>query len=244
MTNWNAVRETIVSKKELQNTCYDALTASGDLLTSSGDTNDNALTPTLVAGLQSSTHNTNVTSAVEGVVATTVSHLNQVLLDSLARQLGGVNEVGGTELAGPGLLAVVDIHSNDLASLVLNSTLHDGQANTASTEDSHVGALLNLGSHDSSTVTGGDTATQQTGTVGGDLGGDGNDGDIGDDGVLGESGGTHEVQQVLAAGLEARGTVGHDTLTLGSTDLTAQVGLARLAELALTALGGAKGGRG
>jgi hypothetical protein len=49
------------------------------------------------------------------------------------------------------------------------------------------------------------------------------------------------VKQVLTAGLEARGAIGHDTLTLSSTDLAAQVGLARLAELALTALGGARG---
>jgi hypothetical protein len=48
------------------------------------------------------------------------------------------------------------------------------------------------------------------------------------------------VQDILAAGLEAGGTVGHDTPTLGSTDLAAEVGLARLAELALTAFGGAR----
>jgi hypothetical protein len=48
------------------------------------------------------------------------------------------------------------------------------------------------------------------------------------------------VQDVLAAGLEAGGTVRHHTLTLRGTDLAAQVGLARLAELTLTAFGGVK----
>jgi phage tail tube protein FII len=47
------------------------------------------------------------------------------------------------------------------------------------------------------------------------------------------------MEEVLAAGLEAGGTVGHHTLTLGSTDLAAQVGLAGLAELALATFGGA-----
>lgn len=47
------------------------------------------------------------------------------------------------------------------------------------------------------------------------------------------------MKDVLAAGLEASGTVGHDTAALGSADLAAEVGLARLAELALTAFGGA-----
>lgn len=216
------------------------LTPSGYLLASGGHTDNNALTPTLVAGLESSAHDTDVTCAVKGVVAATVSHLNQVLLDSLARQLGGVNEVGGTELAGPGLLAVVDIDSNDHTSLILDGTLHDGQTDTASTEDSHVGTLLDLGSHDSSTVTGGDTTTEQTGAVGGDLGSDSDNGDIGDNGVLGEGGGTHEVQQILAASPEPRSSIGHDTSTLSGTDLTTQIGLARLAELALTAFRGAR----
>jgi hypothetical protein len=47
------------------------------------------------------------------------------------------------------------------------------------------------------------------------------------------------VQDVLATGLEAGGAIRHHTLTLGGTDLTAEVSLARLAELALAAFGGA-----
>ena len=196
-----------------------------------------------MAGLESGTHDTDVTGAVEGVVTTAISHLDQVLLDGLAGELGGVDEVGGTELTGPGLLAVVDIDGNDHAGLVLNGTLHDGQTDTAGTEDSHVGAPLHLGGHHGGTVAGGDTTAEQAGPVGGDLGGDGDDGDIGDDGILGEGGGTHEVQDVLAAGLETRSAVGHHTLTLGSSDLAAQVGLAGLAELALTAFRGAAEGQ-
>jgi hypothetical protein len=66
----------------------------------------------------------------------------------------------------------------------------------------------------------------------------GNDRDIGDDGVLGEGGSTHEVKQILALALESRGAVGHQTLTLCGSDLTAKVGLSGLAELALLAFGG------
>lgn len=47
------------------------------------------------------------------------------------------------------------------------------------------------------------------------------------------------MEEILALALEARGTVGHDTLALGGADLAAKVGLAGLAELALLALGGA-----
>ena len=218
------------------------LTSSRDLLSSSSNTNDNTLTPALVASLQGSTHDANVTGAVESVIAPTVGHLNQLLLNSLALELGGVDEVGGTELAGPGLLAIVDIDGDDLAGLVLDGTLEDGETDTADTEDGDVGALLDLGGDNGGTVTGGDTAAQQARAVGGDLRRHSDDRDVGDNGVLGESGGTHEVEEVLAAGLEAGSTVGHDTLTLGGTDLAAQVGLAGLAELALTAFGGAGGG--
>jgi len=46
------------------------------------------------------------------------------------------------------------------------------------------------------------------------------------------------VKQILALALESRGTVGHQTLTLGGSDLAAEVGLSGLAELALLAFGG------
>ena len=133
--------------------------------------------------------------------------------------------------------SVVDINSNDHASLVLDGSLHNGETDAASAEDGEVGALLDLGGDDSGTVTCCDTAAEKAGSVGGDLGGNGDDGDVGDDGVLREGRGAHEVQQVAALAAEARGAVGHLTLALRRADLAAQVGLARLAELALLALG-------
>jgi hypothetical protein len=47
------------------------------------------------------------------------------------------------------------------------------------------------------------------------------------------------MEEILALALEPRGTVRHDTSALGVPDLAAEVGLARLAELALPALRGA-----
>jgi hypothetical protein len=192
-----------------------------------------------VAGLERSTHDVDVACAVECVVAAAVGHFDQLLLDALGAKLGRVDEVGGTELLCPLLLGVVDIDNNDLASLVLDSSLDDGQTNTTSAEDGNVRALLDTAlscGDDGSAVSGCDTAAEQAGAVHGGLLCDGNDGDVCNDGVLGESGGTHEVEEVLALALEARGAVGHDTLALGCADLAAQVGLAGLAELALLAL--------
>lgn len=210
-------------------------TASRDLLTGGSDTNDDALTPALVAGLQRSTHDINIACAVKGVVAATISHLNQLLLDGLALEVIGIDKVGGAKLARPLLLARVHIDYNDLARLVDDGTLYYGQTDAAGAENGNVGALLNVGSHTSSTVTSGDTAAKQTCAVHGGILLHSNNGDIGDNGVLREGRGTHEVQQVLALALEAGGAIGHLSLTLGGTNLAAEVGFAGLAELALLA---------
>lgn len=236
MTSWNATQE--VSSCSCDS--YGVVrTACGDLLTGSSDTNDDGLSPSLVAGLKRSAHDIDVTCAVECVVAAAVGHLDELLLDALRAKLGRVDEVSGTELLRPLLLGVVYVDNDDLGSLVLDCTLDDGQTNAASAEDSNVGALLDTtlsGGDDGSTVTSCDTAAEQAGAVHGGLLSDGNDGDIGDDSVLGECGGSHEVEEVLALALEARGAIGHDTLTLCCADLAAEVGLAGLAELALLAL--------
>lgn len=214
------------------------LTASGNLLAGGSDTDDDGLSPALVACLERSAHDVDIACAVECVVAAAVSHLDELLLDALGAELGGVDEVGGAELLGPLLLGVVHVDNDDLAGLVLDSTLDDGQTDTAGTEDSDVGALLDTTlscGDDGGTVTSCDTAAKQAGAVHGGLLGDGNDGDVGNNGVLGECRGSHEVEEVLALALEARGAVRHDTLALGGADLAAEVGLTRLAELALFA---------
>ena len=247
VTSWNAI-DYIVSfgniqkefeerQKEMKGRRH---TTSGNLLAGSSNTDDDALAPTLVAGFEGRTHDAHVTRAVKGVVASTVGHIDQLLLDGLAVQLGGVDEVGGAELARPRLLAVVDVHGDDLARAVAHSSLDDGETDAAGAEDGHVGALLHLGGHRRGAVARRDAAAQQARPVGGDLGSHRHDGDVCDDCVLREGRRAHEVQQVLAAGLEARAAVGHDALALGRADLAAQVRLAGLAELAFAAFGGAE----
>ena len=222
------------------------LTASRNLLAGSSNTDDDALTPALVAGLESAAHDVHVTGAVEGVVAAAVGHLNQPRLDVLAllQVLGRVDKVGGAELGRPLLLRLVHVYDNDLARLLLDRALDDTQTNAASAEDGDGGALLDTAlasGDDGGAVTGGDAAAEQACAVHGSIRGDGDDGDVGHNGVLGEGRAAHEVEEVLALALEARGAVRHHTLALGRADGTAEVGLARLAELALLALGGAAG---
>jgi len=192
-----------------------------------------------VAGLEGGAHDADVAGAVEGVVATAVGHFDELVDDGLALgQLGRVDEVGGAELLGPLLLARVDVNDDDLAGLLGDGTLDDAEADATGAKDGNVATLLTVGGDTGGAVAGGDTAAEQAGAVHGGLGLNGDNRDIGDDSVLAEGGGAHEVQDVLAAGTEARGAIRHQALALGGTDLAAQVGLAGLAELALLALGG------
>ena len=206
-------------------------------MTSSSNTDDDALTPALVAGLESGAHHVDISSAVKGVVTTTVSHLNQLLLNGLVLEVVGVDKVSRAKLVGPLLLGRVDIDDDDLAGLVGHSTLNDGETDAASTEDSNVGALLDVSGNAGSTVAGGNTTAEKTCAVHGRIVLDGDNGNVGENCVLGEGRCAHEVEEILALALEAAGAVRHDTLALGRADLAAEVGLSRLAELALLALG-------
>lgn len=188
-----------------------------------------------MAGLEGGAHDADVAGAVEGVVAAAVGHLDELLDDGLALELGGVDEVGGAELLGPLLLGRVDVDHDDAAGLLGDGALHHRQADAAGAEDGDVGALLDLGRDAGRAVARGDAAAQQAGAVHGGVLLDGHHGDVGDDRVLGEGRRAHEVEERLALAGEPRGAVGHDALTLRGPDLAAQVGLARLAELALLA---------
>ena len=213
-------------------------TSGSNFLASSSNTDNDALAPSPVARLKRGTHHANISSAVESIVTSAISHLNQVFLNRLVAQLSRVHEIRGTELARPRLLAIVHVHNDDSACLVLHAALDDGETDTPGSEDGYVRALLDLGRNDCRAVASGDTAAEQAGAVHGGRLWDGHDRDIRDNGVLRERGCAHEVEEVFSAGAEAGGAVRHDAATLGCADLAAEIGLARLAELAFLALWG------
>jgi len=193
-----------------------------------------------VARLERASHNVHITRAVESVIAPTIRHLHQPRLDVLAllEILRRVDKVRRAELLRPLLLAIVDIHYNDLACALRDRTLDDTQTYTSSAEDCNIRALLDTaltGCDDGRAVAGRDTAAEQAGAVHGCLVGNGDTADVRDDGVLGESAGAHEVEEVFALALEARCAVGHHTLALCGADFAAEVRLAGEAELAFLA---------
>lgn len=194
-------------------------------------------TPALVAGLEGGAHDVDVTSAVKGVVETAVGHLDEVILDLLVANLGRVHEIRRAKLVRPRLLSVVRVDGDDATGLGKDRSRDDGQTNTADTKDGDSATGLDLCGLGCGAETGGDTAAEQACLVERCLFGNRDQAVLRDDGVLRESGGAHKVQELLALAGEALGAVGHHTLALRGADGTAQVGLARLAELALLALG-------
>jgi hypothetical protein len=218
------------------------LTPSGNLLPRSRHADDDALSPPLMTRLKRTPHNMHIARTIKRIVTPAIRHLDEFLLDALAANLGRVDEVRGTELHGPVFFAVVDVHDDDLASLVLDCALDDGETDAARAEDGDVGALFDTsasGSDDGRAVAGCDAAAEQACAVHGCLLSEGHDGYVGYNGVLREGGCAHKVKEILALALEARGAVRHDAFALRGADLAAEVGLAGLAEFAFFAFGGA-----
>lgn len=78
----------------------------------------------------------------QGVIQSSISHLNELLDNRLSLELHGVDEVRGTHLASPSLLAIVSVDSDDLGSLASDGSLDDGESDGAESEDG--GSLASL----------------------------------------------------------------------------------------------------
>src|SRR3954465_8486574 len=96
------------------------LTSCGDLLPSSRNSNNDTLPPTLVASFESCSHDTNVSSTVECVVAPTICHFNQFLLNGLILELRRIDKIRSTELFCPLFFIGIHVHYDDLCCFSLN----------------------------------------------------------------------------------------------------------------------------
>ena len=168
-------------------------TPSADFLASCCNPDDDTLSPTLMAGFERRPHHAHIARAVESVVAASIRHLDQVLLDALAAELGRVDEVGRAEFLAPGLFVVIDIHDYNLSGAILHGALHDRETDASGAKDCDVRALFYIRSHHCGPVAGGDAAAEQARAVHWRFGSDGYNGNVGNDGVLGEGRRAHEV---------------------------------------------------
>ena len=211
-----------------------------DLDAGAGDTDHHRLAPTLVAALEGLPHQGRVADALEGVVRAAVGEGDQVL-DEVAVDLLGVDEVGHAHRLAEGLLVVVDVDADDHVGADHARALDHGEAHAAEAEDDDVGAGFHLGGVEDRAETGGHAAAEEADLVEGRVLADLGHGDLREDRVGREGRGAHEVMDGLAALGEAAGPIGHEPLALGRPDGLAEVGLGVQAELTDPALRGIEG---
>jgi hypothetical protein len=113
-----------------------------DLGPGGGYPDDNALSPTLVASLQSRPHDLDISRCVKREIRTAIGHLDNLVHDGRTLgQLGRVDEIGGSKLEREVLFTRVGIDGDDLAAVLGPGTLEDGETDTADTKDGHLGVF-------------------------------------------------------------------------------------------------------
>ena len=129
-------------RRSLPDTASDELEGAGrDLGTGLSDTDNVAHAPALVAALEGLAHDVDVARSVKRKVETAVGHLDQVVDNVLALEVGRVDKVGRAKLLGPLLLLGVDVDRNDLGAVLGARALDNRETDTADTEDGDGGAL-------------------------------------------------------------------------------------------------------
>lgn len=192
----------------------------------------------LVARLEGISHHLDVTCAIKSVVKTTVGKLDEVVDNLLVLwQLRRVDEVGCAKLLCPGLLLIVEVNGNDPGCLGVHSALKDGQAHTANAKDGDSASFFDLCRLCRRAVARGNATSEQACLLLGRALIDGDERVLRHDSVLAERRGAHEVEELLALAREALRLVWHHASTRVGADGLAEIRLARLAELALLALG-------
>eukprot|EP00123_Amoebidium_parasiticum_P001517 comp12630_c0_seq1/m.7676 comp12630_c0_seq1/g.7676 ORF comp12630_c0_seq1/g.7676 comp12630_c0_seq1/m.7676 type:complete len:312 (+) comp12630_c0_seq1:447-1382(+) len=211
--------------------------AGRDLLARCSHTDNGADAPALVAALKGSTHQVHIAHTLKRVVKSTISEINQHLLDGLVTVVLGVDEISGPEVACHLLLCGVDVDGKDAACPSLLGAHNHSQTHTADTEHGNVAAGLHPSSIECGAITGSDATAQQTHPIEGCLIVHLSNTDLCYHRVLAERGAPHEVEDRLPLAGETRSTVWHNTTALRHANFAAKVSLLAVAELAVVALG-------
>lgn len=153
------------------------------------------LSPTPLTSLESSPHDFNVPSTVEGIVEAAVRHSDEFRLNRLAvSEIGRrVDEIRRAKLPAPLFLLAVDVDDDDSAGAALDGSLDDRQAYASRAEDGNRRASLDAGGDHRCAVSRRDAAPQEARLLHGNVVRDGDDGNVRDDGVLAEGGDAHEM---------------------------------------------------
>ncbi len=192
-----------------------------------------------MTGLQRLTHHGGIAGAVEGEVGAAVGQRDQ-MLDDIAIDLLGIDEIGHAETATPLLLGIVDVDADDLVGTHHPRALDDVEADAAEAEHDHIGARRDLGGIDHRADSRGHAAADVTALVERCVFADLGDRDLRQHGKIRKCRAAHIVEDRLALMAKARGAVGHHALALRGADRGAEIGLLAEATFALAAFGRVK----
>src|ERR1700733_1593249 len=192
--------------------------------------------PAAVAGFQRLTHHSGIASAVEGEIRATIGQRHQ-MLDDIAVDLLGIDEMGHAEASAPLLLGIVEIDADDLVGAHHPRALDHIEANAAETEHHHIGARRDLGGVDHRPNPGSRAAADVAALVERRVLANLGHRNFRQHGEIREGRAAHIVEDRLALVAEARGAVGHQAFALRGADRGAEVGLLAEAAFALAAFG-------
>src|SRR5215469_9930042 len=128
-----------------------------DLLPGAGDADDDANAPPAVSAFERLPHCPDIADALEAVIGAALGQIHQVG-NEIALDLGRVDEMGQSELAGERLALRVDVDPDDHVGADHPAALDDVEPDAAKTKDHDIGPRLDLGGVGHRAESGGDPA--------------------------------------------------------------------------------------
>ena len=203
-----------------------------DFVSRCGNTDNAGYSPSTVGTLQCRSHDIDISSTVETVVHTPLGHgTSNVFLNGDISKRWWIDAISGTKLLGDFEFFGVDINGDDLGRSSHFGTLNDSEANCTKTEHSNGRVRFNLAGIPNGTKTRRDSASKEACLAEVGLFVDFGARNFGNDGVLTHSTTSHKMENILSLTvLESDGSIRHDSLSLGASNLGTKVGLGTLAK--------------
>src|SRR3984893_6136595 len=175
--------------------------------------NHDRYAPAAMTGFQCLTHHGGIAGAVEGVIGAAVGQRDQ-MLDDIAIDLLGVDEMRHAEAAAPFFLGIVDIDADDFVGTNHPGALDDIEPDAAKPEHDHVGARRDLGGVDHRADARGYAAADVTALIEGRVFANFCDRDFRQHGKVRKRRAAHVMEDRLALVAGTRGAIWHQAFAL------------------------------
>src|SRR5208282_5962858 len=188
-----------------------------DLLTRSGDADDDRYAPAAMATFQGLAHQVDVADAFEAVIGPAIGQRHQ-MRDQIAADLLGIDEMRQAEFLGQRLAGGIQINADDFVRADEARALNHIQSDAAQTEHHDIGAGLHLGGIDYRADARGYAATDIANLVEWSILANFRNRDFRQDGKIRERGAAHIMVHQIVADRKTTRPIGHESLALGRPD--------------------------